>query len=333
MVARFAWARSPRTLGPLRLPKPSTRYCARSGPRPPASPPSSLEPSPGPAPSSSSEPAAESSPSLPPEPTPPTRSREIASGPSPVSSPSPRLRFGLASRAHRPTCAVECHRRGKEPARRRGRVPGIRRRWAIRRLSRGRVGEVHGAHLQLGSDRSISRSHRRLGTDAPTRAGSARRARSTSAHFRSLFCERSTSRLGARTSKSSRACAPVSWYRGGPSIGALGGRVCRNSSGPFLRRALCPGRDRRPHLDALAGILARSGSAMALTQRFVWSFLFALASFAAGGCSGRPMSFGDDPDVIWWTRSPSPGTYPGSGRAALRSRWLHHPGQLHRTSR
>jgi hypothetical protein len=61
-----------------------------------ASPPSSLEPSPGPAPSASSEPAAESSPSLPPEPTPPTRSREIASGPSPVSSPSPRLRFGIA---------------------------------------------------------------------------------------------------------------------------------------------------------------------------------------------------------------------------------------------
>ena len=40
---------------------------------------------------------------------------------------------------------------------------------------------------------------------------------------------------------------------------------------------------------------------MALTQRTVRSFFFALACLAPVGCSGRSMSFGDDPDVLWWT--------------------------------
>jgi hypothetical protein len=59
------------------------------------SPPSLFEPSPGTAPSAASQPAREPSRSLPPESTPPTHSREITNEP-PASSPSPRLRFGLA---------------------------------------------------------------------------------------------------------------------------------------------------------------------------------------------------------------------------------------------
>jgi hypothetical protein len=39
---------------------------------------------------------------------------------------------------------------------------------------------------------------------------------------------------------------------------------------------------------------------MALTQRSVRSLFFVLASFAAAGCGGQSMSFGNDPDVIWW---------------------------------
>jgi len=61
------------------------------------SPPPFFENSPGPATSSTSQPAAEPSRSLPPEPPPPTPSREVANEAPPPSSPSTRLRFGLAA--------------------------------------------------------------------------------------------------------------------------------------------------------------------------------------------------------------------------------------------
>jgi hypothetical protein len=61
-----------------------------------ASPPSLFEPSPGPAPSAASQHAAEPLRSQPAESRPPTRSREVANEAPPPSSPSPRLRFGLA---------------------------------------------------------------------------------------------------------------------------------------------------------------------------------------------------------------------------------------------